>query len=127
MKAWRKSAGTSRQVCLNSLLFIQCQSMGVIRRLDAKARTGLLFAPWLIKAPDVVAAAHEQGANAIHPYVLNTLDGLIREAHEAGLAVAPWTVDLSVLVRHFAVSGIETIISNDPRMAAEAIASAQEK
>ncbi len=45
------------------------QSMGVIRRLDAKARTGLLFAPWLIKAPDVVAAAHEQGANAIHPYV----------------------------------------------------------
>jgi glycerophosphoryl diester phosphodiesterase len=103
------------------------QSMGVIRRLDAKARTGLLFAPWLIKAPDVVAAAHEQGANAIHPYVLNTLDGLIREVHEAGLAVAPWTVDLSVLVRHFAVSGIETIISNDPRMAAEAIASAQEK
>jgi glycerophosphoryl diester phosphodiesterase len=94
------------------------QSMGVIRKLDAKARTGLLYAPWLIKAPDVITAAREQGANAIHPYVLNTLDGLIREVHEAGLAIAPWTVDLSVLVRHFAASGVETVISNDPRMAA---------
>jgi glycerophosphoryl diester phosphodiesterase len=98
------------------------QSMGVIRKLDAKARTGLLYAPWLIRAPAVVAAAREQGANAIHPYVLNTLDALVREVHEAGLAVAPWTVDLSVLVRHFAASKVETIISNDPRMAAEAIA-----
>ena len=103
------------------------QSMGVIRKLDAKARTGLLYAPWLVKAPDVVAAAREQGANAIHPFVLNTLDGLIREVHEAGLALAPWTVDLSVLVRHFAASGIETVISNDPRMAAEAVASVQDK
>jgi glycerophosphoryl diester phosphodiesterase len=98
------------------------QSMGVIRKLDAKARTGLLYAPWLMRAPAVVAAAREQGANAIHPYVLNTLDALVREVHEAGLAVAPWTVDLSVLVRHFAASKVETIISNDPRMAAEAIA-----
>ncbi len=103
------------------------QSMGVIRKLDAKARTGLLYAPWLIKAPDVVAAAREQGANAIHPFVLNTLDGLIREVHEAGLAIAPWTVDLSVLVRHFVASGVETVISNDPRMAAETVASAQTK
>jgi glycerophosphoryl diester phosphodiesterase len=102
------------------------QSMGVIRKLDAKARTGLLYAPWLIKAPDVVAAAREQGANAIHPYVLNTFDGLIREVHEAGLAIAPWTVDLSVLVRHFAASQVETVISNDPRMAAEAVAGERE-
>jgi len=103
------------------------QSMGVIRKLSPKARTGLLYAPWLIRAPDVVTAAREQGANAIHPYVLNTLDGLIREVHDAGLAIAPWTVDLNVLVRHFAASGIETIISNDPLMAAEAIASVQDK
>src|SRR5450830_1757340 len=94
------------------------QNMGVIRKLDAKARTGLLYAPWLIKAPDVITAAHEQGANAIH--------GLIREVHEAGLAIAPWTVDLSVLVRHFAASGVETVISNDPRMAAEAVAGERE-
>jgi glycerophosphoryl diester phosphodiesterase len=103
------------------------QSMGVIRKLSPKARTGLLYAPWLIRAPDVVTAAREQGANAIHPYVLNTLDGLIREVHDAGLAIAPWTVDLNVLVRHFAGSGVETVISNDPRMAAEVVASAQAK
>jgi glycerophosphoryl diester phosphodiesterase len=103
------------------------QSMGVIRKLSPKARTGLLYAPWLIRAPDVVTAAREQGANAIHPFVLNTLDGLIREVHDAGLAIAPWTVDLSVLVRHFAASGVETVISNDPCMAAEAVASAQAK
>ncbi|HZL83562.1 MAG TPA: glycerophosphodiester phosphodiesterase family protein [Candidatus Deferrimicrobium sp.] len=102
------------------------QSMGVIRKLSPKARTGLLYAPWLIRAPDVVAAAREQGANAIHPFVLNTLDGLIREVHEAGLAIAPWTVDLSVLVRHFVASGVETVISNDPRMAAEAVAGERE-
>ena len=102
-------------------------SMGVIRKLSPGARTGLLYAPWLIRAPDVVAAAREQGANAIHPFVLNTLDGLIREVHEAGLAIAPWTVDLSVLVRHFVTSGVETVISNDPRMAAETVASAQTK
>ncbi|MCE5192854.1 MAG: glycerophosphodiester phosphodiesterase family protein [Candidatus Cryosericum sp.] len=98
------------------------QSMGVIRKRDARARTGLLYAPWLIRAPDVVAAARQQGANAIHPFVLNTLDTLIREVHDAGLAIAPWTVDLSVLVRHFAASGVDTIISNDPRMAVEALA-----
>jgi len=103
------------------------QSMGVIRKLDAKAWTGLLYAPWLIKSPDVVAAASEQGANAIHPYVLNTLDRFIREVHEAGLALSPWTVDLSVLVRHFAATGVETIISNDPRMAAETVASVQDR
>ncbi|MGB9666713.1 MAG: glycerophosphodiester phosphodiesterase family protein [Candidatus Cryosericum sp.] len=98
------------------------QSMGVIRKLDATARTGLLYAPWLIKAPDVVAAARELGATAIHPFVLNTLDALVHEVHDAGLAIAPWPVDLSVLVRHFAASGVETIISNDPRMAVEALA-----
>jgi len=97
------------------------QSMGVIRKLDARARTGLLYAPWLIKAPDVVAAARELGANAIHPFVLNTLDALVHEVHDAGLAIAPWPVDLGVLVRHFAAAGVETIISNDPRMAAEAL------
>jgi len=102
------------------------QSMGVIRKLDARARTGLLYAPWLIKAPDVVAAAREQGANAIHPYVLNTLDALVREVHSAGLAIAPWTVDLSVLVRHFVASQVEMIISNDPRMAAQAAAGGRE-
>jgi glycerophosphoryl diester phosphodiesterase len=96
------------------------QSMGIIRKLDAKALTGLLYAPWLIKAPDVVMAAREQGANAIHPYALNLHAGLIRAVHEAGLALAPWTVDRAVLVRHFEVSGVETIISNDPRMAANA-------
>jgi hypothetical protein len=32
-----------------------------------------------------------------------------------------------VLVRHFATSGVETIISNDPRMAADAVVSAQDK
>ncbi len=97
------------------------QSMGVIRKLDARARTGLLYAPWLIKAPDVVAAARELGANAIHPFVLNTFDALVHEVHDAGLAIAPWPVDLGVLVRHFAAAGVETIISNDPRMAAEAL------
>ncbi len=102
------------------------QSMGVMRKLDAKARTGLLYAPWFIKAPDVVAAAREQGANAIHPYVLNTLDALVREVHEAGLAIAPWTVDLSVLVRRFVAAGVEMIISNDPRMAAQAAAGGRE-
>ncbi|MHC1679472.1 MAG: glycerophosphodiester phosphodiesterase family protein [Candidatus Cryosericum sp.] len=102
------------------------QSMGIMRKLDAKARTGLLYAPWLIKAPDVVAAAREQGANAIHPYVLNTRDTFVREVHEAGLAIAPWTVDLSVLVRRFVASGVEMIISNDPRMAAQAAAGGRE-
>jgi glycerophosphoryl diester phosphodiesterase len=103
------------------------QSMGRIRKLDANARTGLLYEPWLIKAPDVVAAAREQGANAIHPFVLNTLDGFIREVHDAGLALAPWTVDLSVLVRHFAAGGVETVITNDARMAAEAVALSKDK
>jgi glycerophosphoryl diester phosphodiesterase len=103
------------------------QSMDRIRKLDANARTGLLYEPWLIKAPDVMAAAREQGANAIHPYVLNTLDGFIREVHDAGLALAPWTVDLSVLVRHFAAGGVETVITNDVRMAAEAVALSKDK
>lgn len=103
------------------------RSMGRIRKLDANAKTGLLYEPWLIKAPDVVAVAREQGANAIHPYVLNTLDGFIREVHDAGLALAPWTVDLSVLVRHFAAEGVETVITNDARMAAEAVALSQAK
>jgi glycerophosphoryl diester phosphodiesterase len=103
------------------------QSMGRIRKLDANARTGLLYEPWLIKAPDVVAAAREQGANAIHPFVLNTLDGFIREVHDAGLAIAPWTVDLSVLVRHFAAEGVDTVITNDARMAAEVVALSKDK
>jgi glycerophosphoryl diester phosphodiesterase len=101
------------------------QSMGRIRKLDAHALTGLLYAPWLIKAPDVVATARELGANAIHPFVLNTLDALVHEVHNAGLAIAPWPVDLGVLVRHFDAMKVETIISNDPRMAAGAAAGEQ--
>ncbi len=103
------------------------RSVGHIRKLDAKVRTGLLYEPWLVRAPDVVAAAREQGASAIHPYVLNTLDGFIHEVHAAGLALAPWTVDLSVLVRHFAAEGVETVITNDVRMAAEAVALSQSR
>lgn len=100
-------------------------SMGRIRQLDRRARTGLLFSPWLVKAPDVIRLAREQKADAIHPFVLNMRDSFIREVHEAGLRLAPWTVDLNVLVRHFASMQVETVISNDPRMAAEALASSQ--
>jgi len=96
-------------------------SMGLVRTLDPSAWTGLLYNPWL-RAPDVVAAAREQRARAVHPFYLNATRSLVQQLHAAGVAVAPWTVDTGAAVRRDAELGVDTIITNNPRAAVAALA-----
>jgi glycerophosphoryl diester phosphodiesterase len=98
------------------------RSMGVVRELDAQCRTGLLFAPWLMRMPDVIAHARATGANAIHPFVLNVHTRFARLVHAAGLGLVPWTVDSPTQVRRCAALGADIIISNEPRVAAHSVA-----
>jgi len=96
-------------------------SMGLIRSMRPSAWTGLLYGPWL-RAPDVVAAARQQRASAVHPFYINTTRHLVQELHDIGVAVAPWTVDTAMAVRRSAQLRVDTIITNNPRAAVVALA-----
>jgi glycerophosphoryl diester phosphodiesterase len=90
--------------------------------------------PWLggIDIDDfggsLVAAADSFGADAISPvhgmpqngkvgdpnYVPYTTPALVAEAHEAGLAVIPWTIDDPATMASLIEAGVEGIITNYP-------------
>jgi glycerophosphoryl diester phosphodiesterase len=90
--------------------------------------------PWLggIDIDDfggsLVAAAASFGADAISPvhgnpqngkvgdanYVPYTTPALVAEAHEAGLAVIPWTIDDPATMRSLIDAGVDGIITNYP-------------
>ena len=87
----------------------------VLARLRAQcpgARIGLLISR---RAPHaVLERARRLGAEAIHPEAPLVDAGLVADAHEAGLAVYPFTVDDPEAMRRLLALGVDGLFTNYP-------------
>jgi glycerophosphoryl diester phosphodiesterase len=91
-------------------------SLEAVRDAHPDLATGLLLAPWFDPA-ESVAAATARGCTAIHPH-LDLVDGdLVARAHQAGLAVAVWTVNDRSALEALAAAGADTVITDDVALA----------
>ncbi|HUQ40684.1 MAG TPA: glycerophosphodiester phosphodiesterase [Acidimicrobiales bacterium] len=64
-----------------------------------------------------VGTAADRGHVALHPYFTGVTEELVAAAHEAGLALATWTVDDPDTLRRFAAWGVDAVICDDPAAA----------
>ncbi|MBI4311314.1 MAG: glycerophosphodiester phosphodiesterase [Chloroflexi bacterium] len=70
---------------------------------------------------DHVALAKAAGATVLHPWLYDMRSEAIRDAHAAGLLVAPWVADTPEDIRALAALGVDGITTNFPRRAREII------
>ncbi len=84
-----------------------------LRSLSSDARIGLLISR---KFPyRAVARAKALGAEALHPEDSIVTTDLVREAHDAGLAVYVFTVDEEADLRRFLEMGVDGMFTNFPK------------
>ncbi|MEV5829295.1 glycerophosphodiester phosphodiesterase family protein [Spirillospora sp. NPDC052242] len=81
---------------------------------------------WLAGLParDPVASAAAAGATVLSPEHAITTPGLVDDAHDAGLAVAVWTVNDPEDMARFAKYGADAIVTDYPDVAARVLAAA---
>ncbi|MFD0899040.1 glycerophosphodiester phosphodiesterase family protein [Actinomadura sediminis] len=79
--------------------------------------------PWLAGLParDPVASAAAAGATVLSPEHTITTPGLVDDAHDAGLAVAVWTVNDPEDMTRFAKYGADAIVTDYPDVAARVL------
>jgi glycerophosphoryl diester phosphodiesterase len=92
-----------------------------VRALDAHVDTALLT--FAIDDPAAtVAQAAAAGHRALHPFDATVDPGLVRLAHDAGLAVNVWTVDDPRRMVELASIGVDGICTDLPDVAVRALA-----
>lgn len=89
------------------------------KKYNPDCRTGLLYSPtkkvtWTTIAKDPVGFAKSIGADALHPYELFVTKKYVEKAHENGLLVNPWTVDVPKNIEKMLNCGVDGIITNHP-------------
>lgn len=83
--------------------------------------TGVLHVARMV---DAAAYAQRVHAAALHPLAAAVDAQSVTEAHAAGLAIYPWTVDDAARVRQLAQLGVDGIITNVPHEARQALTTA---
>jgi glycerophosphoryl diester phosphodiesterase len=100
----------------------QPEVLRAVRRADRSLAIGVLF-DTRIETPagfridrlaPHLAAAGELGAVSLHPYWRWTGARLVGAAHEAGLAVFPWTVNREADLARLVAEGADGVITNHP-------------
>ena len=95
-------------------------ALSAVRATGSALRTGLLVLP-SFDTGTAVAGAVDLGCAAVHLPVGLVSPESVAAAHDAGLAVAAWTVaDRSTLARVLA-AGVDTIVTDDVAMARRAV------
>lgn len=93
------------------------------KEIDKTVKTGLLYEPSSEKIEaildDTVGFAKSIGADALHPFVGYVDEDYIEEAHEAGLIVNPWTVNLEKAYRCLKEWDCDGVITDTPDVAAK--------
>ena len=88
------------------------------KRIDKNCRTGFLYGPNSPTTPFVAwrifSYVKSLGCEAVHPNFIFVNKSYIEKAHEAGLKVNPWTVDLPDLIDNMIKWGADAIITNLP-------------
>jgi len=92
-------------------------SLQQIKKLDTKARIGLLYEMGMI---DPWVYANYVKADAIHPhyYVIAALPETVERCHENAVSVNVWTVDDPDAIKLMIKRGVDMIITNKPDIAA---------
>jgi glycerophosphoryl diester phosphodiesterase len=111
-----KKAGLEGRVIYSSF---HHPSIVKVKKLNPKARTGLLFSDGFINIPGYAKLI---GADALHPS-LNHLRSkkLMKEAGKRKLPLHVWTVNDKNMMEYLAEQGIEAIITNYPDIAKEIV------
>jgi glycerophosphoryl diester phosphodiesterase len=71
----------------------------------------------------VIAVAVDGGHRALNPWNMMTTGQLVEDAHDAGLEVNVWTVDDPDEIRRLAALNVDSLITNFPKQAREALES----
>lgn len=94
------------------------------RSLETLAAAGTHVPLGVLHVEPMVRAweyARSFGATALHPWFGSLAEDEIARAHDAGVAVHPWTVDEPEQMRSLAARGADAIITNVPLVAREAL------
>lgn len=114
--AWLTATGRTGRTIVSSFNPV---TIDRVRLLDPELETGQLLDAFA-RPTEVVADAADRGHRWLIPSKRHFRKGgaeLAAAAHDAGLAVAAWTVDSPRVLRRLDADGVDAVISNDPRHA----------
>ncbi|MDR3344524.1 MAG: glycerophosphodiester phosphodiesterase [Oscillospiraceae bacterium] len=110
-----------------------CDVILAAKQIDGRIKTGMLYSIVEEETPhleelldDPAAFVKPYRADALHPFVMMMSEEYIADAHAAGLAVNPWTVNSPDAIQYLLTLGCDGIITDTPDIAIKAIA-AQEQ
>lgn len=91
-------------------------SLTALQKIDPDAFVAPLYGDGLV-LPWRYASSF--GAKALHPHFASvyTLEDYVRNSHELGVRVHPWTVDDEANIRRLLALGVDAIITNRPDVA----------
>ena len=96
------------RLILQSFDFRTLEAMG---RLDASVRRSALFDEG---STDVVRRSAETGAHIISPHLSLATAELVKQAHDEGMDVVPWTANTEQQWDALMEAGVDGIITDDP-------------
>ncbi|MGD8215324.1 glycerophosphodiester phosphodiesterase family protein [Aestuariimicrobium sp. Y1814] len=94
------------------------RSLATLAASGTSAGLGVLYVERLVRSWEY---ARSFGATALHPLHLSIDADEVSAAHEAGLAVHPWTVDDPDTLRTMIGFGVDAVITNQPLVAREVL------
>ncbi|HEX8968367.1 MAG TPA: glycerophosphodiester phosphodiesterase, partial [Chloroflexota bacterium] len=92
-----------------------------VKALDSRIATGVLYVGRPADAG--IGLARAAGADALLPYWAYVTSDHVRQAHAAGLAVAPWVSSEPRVLRHLIECQVDAIGTNHPDVLREVMAS----
>jgi len=97
-------------------------TLDAVRQASASVATGWLLG-YGADPRALVEVAVDHAVGALHPWVLTVDDEAVAAAHAAGLEVATWTVNARHDLERMAGLGVDTVITDDVRLALEVVTS----
>lgn len=91
-------------------------TVAAVRAANGDVPTALLVHP-LATAAEALATATALGCVAVHPFVTQVDAALVAAAHQAGLAVCPWTVNRPDDLAGLAAAGVDAVITDEVALA----------
>ena len=97
-------------------VFVECfdlRALQIVKNIDAEIKTAALFQPKLSNQR-IIDQAKAIGASALALHYRLAVESLVKQALDAELRVAVWTVDDPAWIERANSIGIEALITNDP-------------
>jgi glycerophosphoryl diester phosphodiesterase len=102
------------EYAMESRVIFQSFDFGILHRMNRMASGITLAALWEGAARSFVDIAKDAGTKIVAPQHALVTGQEVREAHEAGLEVIPWTANTSPDWARLIAAGVDGIITDDP-------------